>query len=423
MIDSSLNENIYTETPSETLEDVCVSIVVPMYLCEAFVEGFLDNICGQDYRNIEVICVIDGSPDQTQAKAEQYAKKDSRVHVVSQPHRCAGVARNLGLSLAKGKYILFLDADDIYSYSFVSRMVQSIEENDADIAVCRFRKENYLINSVKPSEGFLRRYLPRGNIIDPSQIRYMFCLFNAMAHNKLYRRDFILSHNLQFSSTNSSNDRFFVFISLICAQRIALIDDVLYTYRVNTNPNSITSNKSRSKNDGFYVYNEIYNWLKENNVAEYYLDAFCNSFRSVFRNYARYGVTQEFQDAAVNYFTTQEPWCSMSGKKLYRMASLDTNIATLIKWIKTRRLNKGNTDASSKAILTRIIKQRESEIANIDGILNKLKDKNIIRKSLRISLIHSLLWRAEEELRMKLDAILLSAKNKQKNNPREDTIK
>ncbi len=81
-----------------------VSVIVPMYKCDEYVSEVLDNLCAQSYKDIEIICVVDGSPDQTLDRVQESAAKDSRVRVYNQPHSGAGAARNYGLSVAKAIY-------------------------------------------------------------------------------------------------------------------------------------------------------------------------------------------------------------------------------------------------------------------------------------------------------------------------------
>ena len=91
-----------------------VSIIIPVYNCEKYILECLDSVCGQTLHSIEVICVDDGSTDQSFFRIKEYSKLDKRVKVVRQQNQGAGVARNFGLQLATGEYVAFLDADDFY---------------------------------------------------------------------------------------------------------------------------------------------------------------------------------------------------------------------------------------------------------------------------------------------------------------------
>ena len=93
------------------MEDILVSVIVPVYNVENYLRQCLDSITGQTLKNIEVICVDDSSTDSSKQILEEYAEKDERVKVITQPNKGAGAARNNGLSVAKGKYLSFLDSD------------------------------------------------------------------------------------------------------------------------------------------------------------------------------------------------------------------------------------------------------------------------------------------------------------------------
>ena len=90
-----------------------VSVIIPVYNQEKYLDECLSSVCGQTLRDIEIMCVNDGSTDESLKILNKYAKNDSRIHVFSQSNQGAGVARNLGLSKAKGKYLSFLDSDDV----------------------------------------------------------------------------------------------------------------------------------------------------------------------------------------------------------------------------------------------------------------------------------------------------------------------
>lgn len=114
-----------------------VSVIIPVYNQEKYLRKCLDSVCNQSLQNIEVICVNDGSTDNSKEILENYAKQDSRIHILSQKNQGAGAARNLGMQVARGKYLSFLDSDDIFEPLMLETMVRAIEKDDADVLVCR----------------------------------------------------------------------------------------------------------------------------------------------------------------------------------------------------------------------------------------------------------------------------------------------
>ena len=120
-----------------------------------FLEQCLDSILGQTLEEIEIICVDDGSADESGDILEEYRKRDSRVAVYHQKNQYAGVARNLGLRYAKGKYVIFWDSDDFFEKEALELLYKKAEEDQADICICGARKYNQETGMVYPAGEYL----------------------------------------------------------------------------------------------------------------------------------------------------------------------------------------------------------------------------------------------------------------------------
>lgn len=118
-----------------------LSVIVPVYKAEKYLKRCLDSILGQTYRNIEVILVDDGSPDNCPQICEQYQKADKRVQVIHQPNAGVAVARNSGMEIATGDYLTFVDSDDYLEKEMYISMVQVIEKYHCDVVMCDCVKE------------------------------------------------------------------------------------------------------------------------------------------------------------------------------------------------------------------------------------------------------------------------------------------
>ena len=112
-----------------------VSITLSAYNVEHYIADSLDCLIKQTYSPIEIICIDDGSTDQTLSILEEYAKKDKRIKVISKKNEGLAVARNLSLKLASGKYIIFLDGDDLFDLKMIEKAVQKAENEDADMII------------------------------------------------------------------------------------------------------------------------------------------------------------------------------------------------------------------------------------------------------------------------------------------------
>lgn len=171
-----------------------VSVITPVYNVEAYLRQCLDSVLNQTLRDIEIICVDDGSTDGSAAILEEYAAKDSRIKVVKQENAGAGAARNAGLSVAKGEWLSILDADDEFSPNMLSEMVEAGERNSADVVACTMVKD--------------------GDI---------FQCWRGWAWDKLFRRDFILAQKVEFQNLSVSNDLFFTYCALALSSKTVAV--------------------------------------------------------------------------------------------------------------------------------------------------------------------------------------------------------
>ena len=115
-----------------------ISIIVPVYKTEKYLDACIKSLVDQTYQNIEIILVDDGSPDQCPKICDWWKGKDSRIVVIHDQNHGVSHARNLGLSKATGKYIAFCDSDDFYTNNHISEMLKLAIEYSADIAICGY---------------------------------------------------------------------------------------------------------------------------------------------------------------------------------------------------------------------------------------------------------------------------------------------
>lgn len=224
-----------------------VSVIIPVYNAERYLKQCLDSVLAQTLGDIEVICVDDGSTDGSVAILKSYAARDSRLRLIRQKNRGAGAARNQGLREATGEYLSFLDSDDFFEPTMLEKAVARAREHQTDIVV--FNSDQFHMdkqafvpvpwvivkNDVPPYMPFTYRQLT-GNV---------FLSFVGWAWDKLYRRDFVLEHNLWFQEQRTTNDMLFVFSALVVAKRIAVLDKVLAHQRRGSGDSlSVTREKS-----------------------------------------------------------------------------------------------------------------------------------------------------------------------------------
>lgn len=222
-----------------------VSVIIPVYNAEEYLSSCLDSILAQSLKEIEVICVDDGSTDGSAQILEEYAAKDPRVVVVRQENAGAGAARNTGLEKAAGRYVVFWDADDSFRRDALEKMCSRCDELSADLCICSARKRDDETGTIYASGAYLnRKLLPRQEVFNRRSLpQYIFNVSANIPWNKMLRREFVLSCGLRFQELPQANDVFFSMTALYRARRICAVKDPLVIYRVE-NRGSLTGTAS-----------------------------------------------------------------------------------------------------------------------------------------------------------------------------------
>ncbi len=227
-----------------------VSVIVAVYNAGTHLRTALDCICAQTLREIEIILVDDGSSDGSLQVLHEYAASDDRITVLHQNHEYAGAARNKGLAVAKGKYVSFLDADDIFAPSMLEKMVHRAESEKADIVVCRcdiFHTEGeYQLLTWQIHDRYLANLNRVHFSLRNEYPQAAFQTFIGWAWDKLFRADFVKQHGFTFGNTRHGNDAPFVFPAVAAAGCISIIDESLVKYRKYAGQISDAANVSRN---------------------------------------------------------------------------------------------------------------------------------------------------------------------------------
>jgi CDP-glycerol glycerophosphotransferase (TagB/SpsB family)/glycosyltransferase involved in cell wall biosynthesis len=237
-----------------------LSLVVPVYKVQGYLPECLDSILGQDCTDFEIIAVDDCSPDESGAILDEYAKRDTRIHVIHLTENVGlGRARNAGLEKATGDYVLFLDSDDTLSDGALSAVRDRLEATgDPEILIFDYAR-TYWDGRVRPNlrADLLKEEGPdtfslaeRPQLLDLLQIVW----------NKAYRRDFVTRTGLTFPP-GYYEDAPWTFCSLISAERIAVLDRVCVRYRQRREGGNILKTVSRKHFDVFDQYQRVFDFL------------------------------------------------------------------------------------------------------------------------------------------------------------------
>lgn len=201
-----------------------LSVVIPVHNAMRHLRECLDSVLGQSLRDIEVICVENGSTDGTSGVLVEYAAKDDRMRVLrDESGKGAGAARNAGLACARGKWVHFVDADDVVLPNAEKSAVDFAEATEADIVVFGAEEYDNATGMVTP--------LPLDLSVAPDDDSFLRA-YATCPWNKLFRRSFVDECRILFQEIPRSNDLAFVVEALCRARKIAVLDETLYRYRI-----------------------------------------------------------------------------------------------------------------------------------------------------------------------------------------------
>lgn len=253
------------------------SIVVPVYNAQPNLCACLDSLLAQTYENIELICVDDGSTDDSPAVLADYAARDARVRVLTQENRGPGAARNAGMDAASGEYLYFFDCDDWCEPTLLERAVARLDRTGADlIAFPYFVFDERVGVAVPASWALLPDRFPGETSCWRDNPDWLFRTYQNLPWNKLFRRSFVCENNLRFQEdVRLTEDLMFSAPAIVRARRMTMLDDVLIYHREGTGANTMAK-KDRHPLDFLTAFRTLRAWLVEEGVYEELRIAYAN---------------------------------------------------------------------------------------------------------------------------------------------------
>lgn len=251
-----------------------VSVVMPVYNAEAFLERSVQSILDQTFEDFELICVDDGSTDGSSAILDRYARKDSRIRVIHQENGGEGSARVAGFEAARGTWLYSIDADDYADPVLIERLLMAADSERAEISICAVGMQDHTTGEVVTCERAFNPSHEVGLSIAPAEYGpTFFDDFECWAWNKLIRLDFLREHGLCFQNQRRIADLYLVYSAMASASRIALVPDELYRYRVGL-PTSAFNTMDTAPLDFYKALCAWQDYLKREGLY----DTFCHSF-------------------------------------------------------------------------------------------------------------------------------------------------
>ena len=202
-----------------------ISIIVPIYNVDKYLEECIESLKNQTYKNLEIILINDGSTDESVKICEKYKEKDNRIVFINKNNGGAASAKNEGLKMATGDYIAFVDSDDFIELDMIEYMVNTIKKYNSDIVQCSFTnlykntekfKQDTIVEQKISSKDFLELFLTKWD--------------SSLFWNKLFKREVI--ENVFFKEGRCIDDEFFTYKCVINSKNIVTSNKIVYNYRM-----------------------------------------------------------------------------------------------------------------------------------------------------------------------------------------------
>lgn len=259
--------------------EIKVSVIVPVYNAEKYLRETLDSILNQTFKEIEVICVDDGSTDSSVSIIHEYMEKDNRIALFFQNEESdnAAKARNLGLKKAKGDYLLFLDADDVSEKNLIELVYRKALETEADIVMFNV----FVMDTQEEMDVYVNAF------VNPSKIRgkeifvpkneraQLFQIMGESVWNKLFKKELIIDNDVFFRPLRQCDDYEFVALASVHATKIAVLNRRLLHYRRDAE-SSQTSDYSVNWKAGYMASYYLKEELERRNLYNIYKISYVN---------------------------------------------------------------------------------------------------------------------------------------------------
>ena len=247
-----------------------ISVVLPVYNVEGYIEECIASLQKQLVKDIEIICVDDGSTDGTAETLKSLAAKDDRIGVIWKTNRGAGVARNAGLEQVRGEYVFFCDPDDFCDVLMLDKLYHRAKTSDCDVVLCG---RKLFDDSKKQFTGvMLFSRFEEAFQVDEIADR-IFNSFGYVPWNKIVRRSMLMECGIRFQDLPRNNDIYFSNAVLVASKRIGVVNEPLYAYRTNR-VGSLQTAIDATPDTNIQAFRATYEFMKRCGKTEVYGDSF-----------------------------------------------------------------------------------------------------------------------------------------------------
>lgn len=210
-----------------------ISIIVPVYNCEKIIGQCIESIQRQTYKNWELIIVDDESKDNSYQVSQCYANEDNRIRVIQQKNQGSGIARNNGITLSTGDYLLFCDADDYFLPNAFNILIKAAKVYQTDLVVAGYKEFKYSNNSIEfcGENSPIMEHLKDAQVVRRRYIElFDKCLIQA-PWAKLYKTDIVKKNQVYFANYRRCQDTVFNLSYMDCIDSLVVISDLVYAYQ------------------------------------------------------------------------------------------------------------------------------------------------------------------------------------------------
>ncbi|ONG37083.1 hypothetical protein BKE17_12090 [Enhydrobacter sp. H5] len=246
-----------------------VSIVMPVYNVENYIVSSIKSVLNQTYKKFELIIVIDGSKDNSEAIAREFEKADSRVKVYTKPNGGISDARNYGIDNAQGEYLIFLDSDDFWNYDLALEEINKIINQNKELDLIIFGHTQFDDGEVNIKETVFPTLQIKSGEFE-ADLDYLIekKIYKAAAWDKVVKKSILVNNQIYFPINKIHEDAVFLSSLVLRLDNIYFSDKKIYNYRYNVNGSLLSaSSKNVQKNINSYkfIINYFYNEIRNNN--------------------------------------------------------------------------------------------------------------------------------------------------------------
>ena len=274
-----------------------ISVVIPVYNVEKYIEDCIQSIVNQTFHDIEIIFVDDCGTDNSMAIVEKYAKKDKRIKIIKHEKNSGlSASRNTGIKYSSTPYLMFCDSDDFYAPTMCQEMLNAIEKSGADIAVCGIKViyETKIDDNIKKSDNeyYRVKYTGTKKITDE-----IINNCDVSSCNKIFKRSIFDKYDLKYPFGLKYEDAFMFYSYMLWVKKIAFVNKKLYNYRRRASSiMTSTFNKcDTSAIDHLKIAIEVFNYMNRHNKYEQNYEQFWKNIFIPYFNFARWHTGKSYQ--------------------------------------------------------------------------------------------------------------------------------